>query len=138
MTYTAPPVHNHWDCLHGAPCTGLPLTLADRELITGRTIADRDDDGTWCCTDCLQDLPSDPRARGAHVCGERPPRKGDAVWYCGPVPDGCGRLFTVGATRKPGRFRDGRVYVHDDFEFAGWVSAREVVVLRPARTEASR
>ena len=73
-------LYNHWDCagpcftcadtcICDRTCSGLPLTLADRELITGRSIRSVDEDGKWFCADCLADLPFAPLRQSAHVCG---------------------------------------------------------------------
>lgn len=103
--------HNHWCC---RDCDGSkPLTLADRELITGRSIVAFDDEtGTPFCGDCLADLPAGFDAL-FHVCGEEPaevapvvepavvaipapvatpakprkPRVGDAVYYSGTLTE---------------------------------------------------
>ena len=60
--------YNHWRC---GGCDGSkPLTLADRELITGRSITQHDPQtGARFCVDCLADLPDGIDAL-AHVCGE--------------------------------------------------------------------
>jgi hypothetical protein len=60
---------------------GLPLNLAERELITGRRLTQYDP-ATWLsfCVDCLADLPRDGYEALFHVCGEEPPVEP------GPVP----------------------------------------------------
>lgn len=72
MTTMTTGPHNHW-CCRG--CDGSkPLTLADRELITGRSIAACDGEtGRRFCGDCLADLPADGYEALFHVCGEELP-----------------------------------------------------------------
>lgn len=60
--------HNHFNCSRG--CSPAPLTLADREVITGRSVAVADPDGGWFCGDCLADLPASQYEALFHVCGE--------------------------------------------------------------------
>lgn len=63
--------YNHFNCHGRGRCnSSLPLTLADKELITGR-IATRGEnpDGTEFCGDCLEDLPVGFAAL-FHVCPE--------------------------------------------------------------------
>ncbi|HZR50158.1 MAG TPA: hypothetical protein VFB06_11620 [Streptosporangiaceae bacterium] len=61
--------YNHWCC---KGCDGSkPLTLADRELITGRSMTQLDEEtGVEFCVDCLADLPADGYEALFHVCGE--------------------------------------------------------------------
>lgn len=76
--------YNHLGC---PGCDGTrPLTLADREMITGRAILTHDDTGSSYCGDCLADLPDGPEAL-AHVCGEATPTVGDVVRYHGSLTD---------------------------------------------------
>jgi hypothetical protein len=66
--------YNHFDC--GGGCSSaLPLTIADKELITGRTVRSQDDDGIWFCGDCGEDLPADRYLASFHVCGDNAPQK---------------------------------------------------------------
>jgi hypothetical protein len=60
--------HRH----HG--CNGsVPLNLAERELITGRSLTQIDDQtGIEFCVDCLADLPVSGYEALFHVCGEEP------------------------------------------------------------------
>lgn len=92
MTRVTPSgLHNHWRCQ--GPCAG-PLTLGDRELITGRSHRDRDEDnGTVFCADCLADLPNG-LGQLAHVCAV-PPRVGDVVRYHGSLEDYHGSVWEV-------------------------------------------
>lgn len=74
MTAATGSLHNHFNCRRGCD-PAAPLTLIDREVITGRQIAERDGDGSWYCADCLAALPADPNgelefAAMRHVCGE--------------------------------------------------------------------
>ncbi len=76
MTMATGSPHNHFNCTRGCD-PARPLTLIDREVITGRQIAEQDDDSNWYCADCLADLPR--YANGNldfaalwHVCGEEP------------------------------------------------------------------
>jgi hypothetical protein len=74
------PFYNHLDC--AAPCftctgactcdrkcSGLPLTIGDKRLISGRVVSSADEDGRWFCVDCLADLPFNQLRQLAHVCG---------------------------------------------------------------------
>lgn len=76
--------HRHIGGSEGCPgCrAGLPLNLAERELITGRRLTQYDP-ATWLsyCVDCLADLPRDGYEANFHVCGEEP-----APVDPGPVP----------------------------------------------------
>lgn len=65
-------LHNHWSCK--GQCSDRPLTLADREVITGRSdLRCYDEDtSTWFCGDCLADLPASVEAL-SHVCGDPEP-----------------------------------------------------------------
>lgn len=61
--------YNHFNCTRG--CGHVPLTLADRELITGRSLTRLDEEtGISFCADCLADLPEDGYEALFHVCGE--------------------------------------------------------------------
>lgn len=61
--------HNHFNCSRG--CSTAPLTLADRELVTGRSLIQLDEEtGIEFCADCLADLPADGYEALFHVCGE--------------------------------------------------------------------
>lgn len=66
--------YNHFRC--SGNCSAVPLTLAGKELITGRiAIRDQDPDtGIWFCGNCLDGLPDDEYLAGFHVCGESIPR----------------------------------------------------------------
>lgn len=103
------------------------LTLAQREAINNVVLRCQDGRGEpWYCFHCLADLPSDPEAQGRHRCGEPGPEPGDLAWYCGPVPDGYGRLYEVTAVRG------GRVRLWDSGQVLQGVPAREVVIVRRA------
>lgn len=61
--------YNHFNCSRG--CSRAPLTLADRELITGRSHTQLDEEtGIEFCADCGADLPADGYEALFHVCGE--------------------------------------------------------------------
>lgn len=115
--------HNHWACRGN--CAGRPLTLADRELITGRSdIGCYDEENcTWFCGDCLADLPAGYEAL-FHICGQEPevpepapmeaapageacaprsPRKGDVAFYHGSLTEYRG-VYEV-ASARGGRLR---------------------------------
>lgn len=72
--------YNHWRC--GGTCTA-PLTLADRELIGGRSMT-QDDGGGPYCTGCLADLPPGYEAL-FHVCAPPEPAPVPAVVLAAPV-----------------------------------------------------
>ena len=124
-TLTGP--HNHWVCRGN--CASKPLTLADRELITGRSIVVHDSDGGQFCGDCLADLPVSGYEALFHICGQAPepaagpepdpepapaevrvrarrPRKGDVVFYHGDVAEYRGVYEVVSA-------RGGRLMLLD-------------------------
>ena len=68
--------HRHIGGSAGCPgcAAGLPLNLAERELITGRSLTQADPDtGAEFCVDCLADLPRDGYEANFHVCGEESP-----------------------------------------------------------------
>lgn len=84
-TKLAPGPHNHWRCR--GRCNGKPLTLADRELITGRSIVAYDDEtGHAFCGDCLADLPAGGYEALFHVCGEETPAAAPAGEATAPEP----------------------------------------------------
>ena len=68
--------HRHIGGSAGCPgcAAGLPLNLAERELIVGRSLTQYDP-ATWLsyCVDCLADLPRDGYEALFHVCGEEAP-----------------------------------------------------------------
>lgn len=60
--------HRHAGCN-----VSVPLNLAERELITGRSLTQLDEEtGLEFCVDCLADLPRDGYEALFHVCGEEP------------------------------------------------------------------
>jgi len=108
------------------------LTLAEREAVNSVVLRCQDRPGEpWYCFGCLADLPSDPKAQGAHRCGEPAPGPGDLVWYCGPVPEGHGRLYEVT------RARGGRLDLRDCGLGLRGAPAYEAVVVRAAEGEAA-
>lgn len=67
--------HRHVGGSAGCPgCrAGLPLNLAERELVAGRSLTQLDEEtGVEFCVDCLADLPADGYEALFHVCGEEP------------------------------------------------------------------
>jgi hypothetical protein len=117
--------YNHFNCSRG--CSNAPLTLADRELITGRSLAQLDEEtGVSFCADCLADLPADGYEALFHVCGSPEPATIPEVvehktrttqpsgYQCLPGSD-------IRMSDKRGRLR------HDRSSWAictcGWVSA---------------
>lgn len=62
--------HNHFNCRKG--CNPQPLTLIDREQITGRNLTQYDETARRpFCVDCLADLPASAYHAGFHVCGQQ-------------------------------------------------------------------
>jgi len=115
--------HNHFNCSRG--CSPAPLTLADREVITGRPIAAADPDGGWFCGDCLADLAASQYEALFHVCGELDGvRVGDTVQYHGSLGGYQGTVWEV-------THIDHRGLVLFDVDRALWnVSAASVTILR--------
>lgn len=109
----------------------VPLTLAVREELQGRSLRERDAPGEpFYCACCLADLPAQREAQDAHVCGEAVAAPGDVVWYRGAVPAGYGRLYVVGTVRGESL----RLY---DCGQALDVPAHEVTVIRRAAESAA-
>lgn len=53
---------------------GGPLTLRQREAVNSTVLRCQDAAGEpWYCCNCLADLPGEPAAQDAHVCGQEPP-----------------------------------------------------------------
>lgn len=122
MTSSAVAGYNHFNCSRG--CSQAPLTLLDREIITGRGDIRCYDEtsGAWFCGDCLADLPED---QGSHVCGEpEPVQLGNIVRYHGSLSEYCGLVWEV-------THIDERGLVLFDVDRALWnVSPASVTVLR--------
>jgi hypothetical protein len=115
--------YNHWGC---EGCDGSrALTLADRELITGRSLTELDEDtGLLFCVDCLADLPPGFEAL-SHVC--EPPavvQVSDVVRYHGSLTEHYGTVWEV-------TLIDERGLILFDVDRALWnVHTGSVTVLR--------
>lgn len=87
----APIVYRHRHVGGSAGCpgckAGLPLNLAERELITGRSLTQIDDEtGVEFCVDCLADLPRSEYEALFHVCGEEPAPAPEPAVQAEPEP----------------------------------------------------
>jgi hypothetical protein len=120
---TASAPHNHFNCSRG--CSPAPLTLADRQVITGRSIAVADPAGGWFCGDCLADLPAGSLGRLSHVCGQPADAKvGDTARYHGSLAEYGGSVWEV-------THIDRRGLVLFDVDRALWnVSPASVTVIK--------
>lgn len=127
-------VYRHRHVGGSADCAGcragLPLNLAERELITGRSCTQIDDEtGIEFCTGCLADLPASGYEALFHVCGEDPrpapeaavvvaglpepepvmvmpsARVGDVVWYSGHLAEYHGTWEVTVRDRRTRRLR---------------------------------
>lgn len=148
MTSTASRIvyrHRH----HG--CDGsVPLNLAERELITGRSLTQFDEEtGLEFCVDCLADLPRDGYEALFHVCGEEPapapepaaqaeepemPQPGPAVTVprakAGDVVRYHGRLTVYHGVWEVTVASRGRLRLYRPFEALEGVSPDDVTVVQ--------